>query len=92
MQLKLRWKTRLCRQTIYTCGHLLSVSSSRKKEIKEKNDDFGEMQTFSVVFVTSVSQSQCHSFLADISLVIHISYYIAVYLNVVKSCIWFGHV
>lgn len=30
-------------------------------------------------------------FLVDVILVIHVSYYITVYLNDVKSCIWFGH-
>lgn len=52
----------------------------------QKKREKGEKQWFwrvaEVVFVTSVSQSQCH-FLVDIILVIHVSYYIAVYLNVV---------
>ena len=30
-------------------------------------------------------------FLVNVILVIHVSYYITVYLNDVKSCIWFGH-
>lgn len=57
VQLKLRWKT----QTIYTRGHLLSVSScTKEKREGRKNNNFGEMQKSS--FVTSVSQSQCHFF------------------------------
>lgn len=51
-----------------------------------KRKEKGEKQWFwrdaKIVFVTSVSQSQCH-FLVDIILVNHVSYYIAVYLNVV---------
>lgn len=48
-----------------------------------------EMQKSRVVFVAPVSQTQCHFFfLVDIILVIHVSYYIAVYLNVVLYMVW----
>lgn len=33
----------------------------------------------------------CFVFLVNVILIIHVSYYITVYLNYVKSCIWFGY-
>lgn len=96
VQLHLRRKMRLYLPTIYTCGRLLSVSSSTKKEKEQKmlNDFEWETQEVCVVwfFVTiSITISLSFFFLVDVILVIHVSYYITVYLNDVKSCIWFGH-
>lgn len=83
-------------QTIYTCGRLLSVSSSTK-ERKNKKDVLMILGGHARVLCGPVlCNHQCHNlnvifFLADVILVIHVSYYITVYLNDVKSCIWFGY-
>lgn len=95
VQFNLKRKMRRYLQTIYTCGRLLSVSSSTKKEQKGCFNDLGDMQEFCVVwfFVTiSITISIFFFFfLVNVIVVIHVSYYITVYLNDVKSCIWFGY-
>merc|ERR1712035_134399 len=64
----------------------------KKRKNKKRCNDFGETQKFCVVrFVTISITISMSFFLVDVILVIHVSYYITVYLNDVKSCIWFGY-
>lgn len=63
----------------------------RQKEEKDVFDDSEERGPCgqAQLFVTlTISKS---FFLVHVILVIHVSYYITVYLNDVKSCIWFGY-
>lgn len=76
-------------QTIYTCGRLISVSSSTK--MRERGKDLGDMQEFCVAFIIVSVSISVSFFLKTVIHVIHVSYYITVYLNDVKSRIWFGH-
>ncbi len=65
----------------------------RKKEQNRCLNDFGDMQEFCVVrFSVTISITISMSFfVVNVILVIHVPYYITVYLNDVKSCMWFGY-
>lgn len=92
----LRRKMRRYLQTIYTCGRLLSVSSRTKKERTKKLFSWF-WRNARVLCGPVLCNHQYHNlnffffFLVNVILVIHVSYYITVYLNDVKSCIWFGY-
>lgn len=65
---------------------------AQKKESKKKDIAmvFGDMQEFCLAWFSVNNLNVI--FLVVVILVVHVSYYITVYLNDVKSCIWSGYV
>lgn len=70
----------------------LSLPEQKKEQkiflmILETCEEFCVVQLFVTISIT-ISTSL---FLVNVIVFIHVSYYITVYLNDVKSCIWFGY-